>query len=117
MSLLARGTRASVLRGLAVAVVAAATVPAAAAPQKKPTAPEVFSGRAIVAAAAGRGDAAVTIRVDRYSTGKDLNAMGQALKSGGSTAFVHALKQAPVVGRLEVGTQTFAIRWARERET
>jgi hypothetical protein len=120
MSLLACSTRPSVLRGLAAALVAIAIVPANAAAQKKPkapTAPEVFNGRASVAAANGQADAYVSIRVDRYSAEKDLKAMELALKERGSQGFGLALRQAPIVGRFEVGTQTFAIRWARQRET
>jgi len=41
--------------------------------------------------------------------------MQQALKTGGSAAFLDALKRAPVAGRFKVGDQTFTIRWARER--
>jgi hypothetical protein len=109
-------TRRSARRGAAAVLLAAAIAPAQAAPQKKPTAPEVFNGRATVASAAGRGDAYVTIRVDRYSAPKDVKAMEQALRDGGSAAFVQALRQAPIVGRFEVGSQTFAIRWARQSD-
>jgi hypothetical protein len=94
-----------------------AIVPARPAAQKKPGPPEVFNARAVVDTAAGRGDSYVTIRVDRLTVEKDLKLMEQALRDGGSPAFVLKLRQAPVVGRVEVGTQTFAIRWARQRET
>jgi hypothetical protein len=100
-----------------VLLLAAAMAPAHAEAQKKKTAPEVFNARATVPSDAGRGDAYITIRVDRYSADKDLKVMEKALKEGGSSGFVQALRQAPVVGRFEVGTQTFAIRWARERDT
>jgi hypothetical protein len=117
MSFLACSTPATVLRGLAVGLVAAAILPVHAAAQaKKHTAPEVFNARASVAAAAGRGDAYVTMRVDRYSAPKDIDAMEQALKNGGTVAFGVALRKAPIVGHFEVGTQTFAIRWARQSE-
>lgn len=115
MSLLPVSTPSRAARAAVAVLVAAVVVPALAA-QKKHTAPEVFNGRASVAAAAGSGDAYITIRVDRYSADKDLKAMEQALKNGGSAAFVHALRQAPIVGRFEVGTKTFAIRWARQRD-
>src|SRR3982751_314256 len=116
MRLLPLSVRPSARQSLAAVLLALAIVPAHAA-QRKQTAPEVFNGRASVPSAAGRGDAYVTIRVDRYSTPKDLKAMEQALASGGSDGFVHALRLAPVVGRFEVGTQTFAIRWARQQDT
>ncbi|HEX6975558.1 MAG TPA: hypothetical protein VF147_14230, partial [Vicinamibacterales bacterium] len=34
-----------------------------------------------------------------------------------SDGFLKALRQAPVVGRVEVGQQTFDIRWARQKDT
>jgi len=85
--------------------------------QKKYTAPETFNARASVAAAQGRGDAYVTMRVERYSAPKDIKAMEDALTTGGSPGFGRALRLAPVVGNFEVGAQTFAIRWARQTET
>src|SRR5213592_3170641 len=99
--------------------VAALTI-AHAAPQsaksKTTSAPEVFNARATVGSAAGRGDAYITIRVDKYSTDKDLDAMEKALANG-SGAFVSALRAAPVVGHFEVGDKKFNIRWARMKPT
>ena len=82
---------------------------------KKTTTPEVFRATAKVSTATAGGEAHVAIEIDRYTAEKDLQAMEQALKSGGSAAFLEALKRAPVVGRFRVGEQTFPIRWARER--
>jgi hypothetical protein len=82
---------------------------------KKGAAPEVFRGTAKVSTATAGGEAHVSIEIDRYTPEKDLQAMEQALKSGGSAAFLEALKRAPVAGRFKVGDQTFTIRWARER--
>lgn len=86
-----------------------------AAQTKPPKAPETFNARASVGSQEGRGDAYLTIRVDRYSDEKDIAAMEKALKDGGSAAFVLALRRAPIVGHLEVGNKTFAIRWARQK--
>jgi hypothetical protein len=85
-----------------------------AAQSRKQTAPEVFNARASVGAAAGRGDAYVTIRVAHYSAKKDLDKLEGALKSGGSAAFVQALKGSPIAGQFEVGTRTVSIRYAKE---
>jgi hypothetical protein len=41
--------------------------------------------------------------------------MQKALQSGGSAAFVEALRKAPAAGRLKVSDRTFTIRFARER--
>jgi hypothetical protein len=79
-------------------------------------APETFNARVTVGSAAGRGDAYVTIQVERYSAEKDIQAMEKALKSGGP-AFVAALKAAPVVGQFEVGDKKINIRWARVKAT
>ena len=77
-----------------------------AAQSRKQTAPEVFNARASVGAAAGRGDAYVTIRVDHYSAKKDIDKLESALKDGGSAAFVQALKGSPIAGGFEVGGRT-----------
>jgi hypothetical protein len=86
------------------------------AQKSKPlTAPETFSARMSVGAQEGRGDAYITIRVQRYTAEKEIQAMEKALKEGGSAAFVLALRRAPIVGQLEAGNKTFSIRWAREK--
>ena len=88
---------------------------AAQSKNKKTTAPEVFRATAKASTATAGAEAHVAIEIDRYTAERDLQAMEQALKSGGSAAFLEALKRAPVVGRFRVGDQTFPIRWARER--
>ena len=90
------------------------------APQSKKgkTKPEVFHAKAKIArAGVAAGDAAVTIQIDQYTPESDLKAMEQALQSGGSAAFVEALRKAPVAGHFMVGEQTFTIRWARQLPT
>jgi hypothetical protein len=91
-----------------------------AAPQssksKSTGAPETFNARATVGSAEGRGDAYISITVDKYTPEKQLQAMENALKRG-SAAFVTALRAAPVVGRLTVGDKTFDVRWARQVAT
>jgi hypothetical protein len=82
---------------------------------KKNAGPEVFRATAKVSTATAGGEAHVAIEIDRYTAEKDLQTMEQALKSGGSSAFLEALKRAPAVGRFRVADQTFTIRWARER--
>jgi len=90
-----------------------------AAPQstqsKTTTAPETFNARATVGSTEGRGDASVSIHVDKYTGEKDIQAMEKALQAG-SAAFVAALKKAPVVGKLTVGDKSFNIRWARQKD-
>jgi len=89
------------------------------APQSKNFigAPETFNARAHVGTDAARGDVYVTIHVDKYSSERDIGDMQKALESGGSSGFLQALRKAPVAGRLDVGKQTFTLRWAREIKT
>jgi hypothetical protein len=76
-------------------------------------APETFSARANVATEAARGDVYVTIHVMKYSTEHELDAVVKALDAS-HAAFLDALKKSPIAGQIEVGKQTFTIRWARE---
>jgi hypothetical protein len=43
--------------------------------------------------------------------------MDDALKTGGSSAFVQALKGSPIAGRFEVGSRTVSIRYAKMVES
>lgn len=88
-----------------------------AAPQKGKATAETFRARARVATDTAAGDMYLVVRLDKYSDERDLKAMESALASGGSDGFLKALRQAPVVGRVEVGQQTFDIRWARQKDT
>jgi hypothetical protein len=88
------------------------------APQsKKKAGPETYSAYARVTATDVSGGAYVTFRIDKYSAERDIQAMEQALKTGGSAAFIEALRKAPVVGHIELGDKKFAIRWARQQPT
>lgn len=107
-----------IARGVTAMIVVwgvAAAYPSAQGKPRPQTAPETFSARLSVGSQEGRGDAYVTMRVQRYSAAKDVDLMEKALKDGGSAAFVLALKRAPIVGQLEAGKKTFSIRWAREK--
>lgn len=79
--------------------------------------PETFNARASVTSQDGRGDAYVTIRVDRYTPEKNIAIMEKALKDGGTEQFLVELKRAPLAGQFEVGTRSFAVRWARQKAT
>jgi hypothetical protein len=110
-------TRWTVIALLLAATPFAVVANPAAQSSKKKSAPETFNARAQVTAAEGAGDAYLTIQVDRYSAERDIQTMEAALKTGGSDAFLAALRKAPLVGHVKVGEQTFPIRWARERPT
>ena len=104
----------------ALAAVAAALLLATAsadALQSKKKGGDVFNGKARVTSGAAIADATFSIQIDQYTPEQDLKAMEQALKSGGSAAFVQALRKAPVAGHFKTGDKTFPIRWARQVDT
>ncbi len=81
-------------------------------------APEQFTANAQVAAASGASAAAtVTIDIRRYTPDAERTAVETALKGGGYPAFLTALRKAPEVGTVGLGTQKWSIRWAREQST
>ncbi len=100
----------------AVFVCAAADSPAQSKKKNK-TGAESFRARATVAAASASGGALLTINIDEYTPDRDIQAMEQALKSGGSAGFLEALRRAPAAGKLQIGNDTFTIRWARQKPT
>ena len=79
-------------------------------------APEMFTANAQATAASG-ASAAASVQVDirRYTPDADRAAVEGALKGGGYPAFLTALRKAPEVGTVSIGTQKWAIRWAREQ--
>jgi hypothetical protein len=83
------------------------------AARPRPTAPETFVANALVVDA-GSAAAVITMKIDHYSADTDRDAVTQALQTGGYTAFLEALRKAPVVGTLTMAGQTIDIRWARQ---
>ena len=103
---------------LAVAAVLAGP-PAQVPPAPAATGPETFDVQSTVST---RGDAAtgaiqvpMTIRIDRYTSDHARTVMTDALKYGGYPGFLKALREAPVVGSLDVAGEQFTIRWARQQ--
>lgn len=81
-------------------------------------APEMFTANAQATAASGASAAApVQVEIRRYTPDADRTAVEGALKGGGYPAFLTALRKAPEVGTVSLGTQKWAIRWAREQST
>jgi hypothetical protein len=94
---------------------AAATLSAAPPAQRKPNrGPEFFNVTAHVSGAAGNSAASLKLQLDRFVADSDREAVSEALKSGGSAAFLAALKKAPALGQLTAGKRTFTVRWATE---
>jgi hypothetical protein len=84
--------------------------------RKLPKAPEAFSASAQVTGTDSAQAAFVRIFIDTYTTDKDRDTMVSALKGGGYPSFLQALRNAPVVGRLEMGDKSWKIRWARQQD-
>jgi hypothetical protein len=87
-------------------------------PQSRVGAPETFTANLHVAGGTtGAAAASIEMQVRRYTPDADRTAVETALKTGGYTGFLTALRQAPDVGAVVIGAQKWAIRWAREQKT
>jgi hypothetical protein len=85
---------------------------------RRPTAPETFRAQAKAASDAGLAGAAyVDIHIDKYSPDAERDAMLATLKSGGYAALLDAIRKAPAIGTVKVGTETFVVRWARQQRS
>ena len=83
---------------------------------RRPTAPETFRATAKVANPAGLAGAAfVDVQIDKYTPDAERDAMVSTFKSGGFPALVSALRKAPAVGSVKMGTDTVVVRFAREQ--
>jgi hypothetical protein len=94
------------------------SVSVVAAQRPKPyTAPETFSSDV----QGGRGNSAVVskirIQIDKYTHEQDRKSITDALTSGGYPKFLQTLRAAPQVGYVEIASQKFPIRFAREKAT
>lgn len=106
--------RLSMLIVLAAAVLADAGT-YAAQPRKVYTAPEAFTSAVQARTDAGAAATRVHIQIDRYTLEADRKTMTDALAHAGYGAFVQAVRKAPAVGYIEIGTTKFIVRWAREQ--
>jgi hypothetical protein len=106
--------RLSMLIALATAVIVNAGT-YAAQPRKAHTAPEAFTSAMQARTQDGAAATRVLIQIDRYMLEADRKTMTDALAHGGYGAFVQAVRKAPAVGHIEIGTSKFIVRWAREQ--
>jgi hypothetical protein len=90
------------------------SLPPSAEPQQRDPLPESFTATAQFLGASGSAATTFKMRVERYTPDAEREAVLQALTQGGYAGFLTALRKAPVVGSVEIGGQTFDIRWARE---
>jgi hypothetical protein len=98
---------------LTVSLILAVPIVLAGAQASKNTAPESFRANAQVTGAAGGAASALVIQIDRYTSDADHKALADTLKTSGHAAFVEALRKAPAIGKLTIGTRAFTVRWAR----
>jgi hypothetical protein len=110
-------TRIHILASAALVMLAAAPNTLLSQSQQR-GAPEQFTANAQATAASGASAAAtVTIDIRRYTPDAERTAVEAALKGGGYPAFLTALRKASEVGTVGMGTQKWAIRWAREQSS
>jgi hypothetical protein len=106
---------------LIVAVVLAGSGAMSQAQSYKHTAPESFRANAQATSGGGGGTAAAfNFQVDAYTPDADRAPLLAALGTGGSAAFVEALKKGKVIGYIEAGAgggRKVNIRYAREQAT
>jgi hypothetical protein len=79
----------------------------------KNTAPESFRANAQAISGTGGVAAAMTFQVDAYTPDADRERLLAALTSGGSPAFVAALKKEKAAGYVQAGDRKVTIRYAR----
>ena len=98
---------------LVVAFVLSASGGVPPAQGSRNTAPESFRANAQANSASGGAAAAMTFQVDAYTSDATRKTLLDALASGGSAAFVEALKKEKAVGYLQAGDRKVTIRYAR----
>jgi len=90
-----------------------ATAQTAPPPGWKNAPPESFKANGQITGAAGGAASQIDIHIERYSTDAEHTAMVDVLKSGGNDGFLAALKKAPTIGSVKIGTRSVNVRWAR----
>jgi len=90
---------------------------ALSAQSTKPTAPESFRANAQATSSGAGVASAMTFQLDAYTPDADRERLLAALKSGGSAAFVAALKKEKAVGAVQAGDRKVTIRYARSVAT
>jgi hypothetical protein len=101
------------IRALAVAFVLSGPVGASQTQPWINTAPESFRANAQATSAGAGVAAAMTFHIDAYTPDADRERLQTALTSGGSPAFVEALKKEKAVGYVQAGDKKITIRYAR----
>ena len=98
---------------LVVAFVLSGSVSVSQTQPWKNTAPESFRANAQATSSGAGVASAMTFQLDAYTPDADRERLLAALKSGGSAAFVEALKKEKAVGAVQAGDRKVTIRYAR----
>ena len=103
---------------LATAVIAwLAAMPIVQKQAPPPLPSETFNVTATAAAgpgAVGTLTVPMVVQINRYTPAHARTTMTDALKHGGYSGFLNALREAPIAGTLTIGEQSWTIRWARQ---
>jgi hypothetical protein len=95
-----------------VLTLAIVVLPLVAAAQ---TYPRMLVASAEVSGSAGASTATVTIHIERLMHDIDFKTVADALKYGGYSNFLPALRKLPSIGYVEAGGRQTALKYARER--
>ena len=93
-----------------------AGIPTLDAQSRRVAGPQTYSATLRARADSGVSSAFMKLHIQQYTADKDRNAVLDALKLGGYPEFLKALRTAPEVGYVELGSQKYSIRWARETD-
>ena len=89
---------------------------ATGAAQRKPSdVPVDFSTSVNFVGPMGAAATNLMIHIDRYTADSDRTTLVDALKQKGYDGFLPALRQAPVVGYIQVKDQKWDVRWAHQQ--
>jgi len=99
-------------QALAASLLVTLSIAGVAAQSWKNTAPESFHINTQIVAGSGGVASGMDLKVERYTSDADHEALVAALKSGYDN-LVTALHKAPTIGVLTVGKRSLDIRWAR----
>ena len=84
---------------------------------KDTKAPETFSADAAAVGQSGSVATVLRIQIDRYTSDEERDTLVGALKTGGHTALLAALHQAPAAGSIAIKDEKWTLRWARQQKT
>jgi hypothetical protein len=109
-------SRETIVRTFLVTACITAFAFATGAAQRKPSdVPVDFSTSVNFVGPMGAAATNLMIHIDRYTADSDRTTLVDALKQKGYDGFLPALRQAPVVGYIQVKDQKWDVRWAHQQ--